>query len=30
LGDFRDEQLITLKEGQIAFLSIKKLSEMVN
>lgn len=30
LGDFRDEQLITLKEGQIAFLSIKKLAEMVN
>ena len=30
LGDFRDEQLIALKEGQIASLSIKKLTELVN
>jgi DNA-binding response OmpR family regulator len=30
LGDFRDEQLIALKEGQIAFLSIKKLAALVN
>ncbi|TWF32353.1 CRP-like cAMP-binding protein [Chitinophaga polysaccharea] len=30
LGDFRDEQLIALKEGQIASLSIKKLTDLVN
>lgn len=30
LGDFRDERLIALKEGQIASLSIKKLTEMIN
>jgi CRP/FNR family cyclic AMP-dependent transcriptional regulator len=30
LGDFRDESLIALKEGQIASLSIKKLTEMIN
>lgn len=30
LGDFRDERLIALKEGQIAALSVKKLSEMIN
>lgn len=30
LGDFRDEQLITLKEGQIASLAVKKLAGMIN
>ncbi|HEY8959938.1 response regulator [Chitinophaga sp.] len=30
LGDFRDEELITLKEGQIAVLSVKKLAALVN
>ncbi|MEC5146534.1 response regulator [Chitinophaga sp. 212800010-3] len=30
LGDFRDERLISVKEGQIAVLSTKKLADMVN
>ncbi|MFY0254072.1 response regulator [Chitinophaga sp. 30R24] len=30
LGDFRDERLITLKEGQIGILSAHKLTAMIN